>query len=377
MYLVEVRRADHRAVRDFLKLPFRLYHDVPQWVPPLMPGERARFRPDFPFYRHSEAAFYLVRDESGQAVGRVAVMDHRPFNEYHQRQDALLYLYEAINDDGVAQLLFEAAEAWARARGLTRLVGPKGFLIGDSLGLLVEGFEHRPAVGMNYNPAYYVRQWEEIGAMTKEVDYLSAYIGREGYTYPQRLRDMADRIRQRRGFRVPVFRSRRELMALVPQLRRTYNDAFANLWSYQPLTDDEMGAILDRMLLVAEPHMLKLIFKDDEVIGFTFAYPDISAAIQRQKGELWPFGWIDFLLERRRTKWININGNAVHPKYQGLGGNAVLYDEMARTLIDSTTYQHADLVQVQESNVTMLADMSKILPLNFYKRHRVYQKVLT
>jgi hypothetical protein len=255
-------------------------------------------------------------------------------------------------------------------------VGPKGFLIGDSLGLLVEGFEHRPAVGMNYNPAYYIRHWEVVGGMCKEVDYLSGYIGREGYTYPQRLRDIADKIRERRGFRVPVFRSRRELMALVPELRQTYNDAFVNVWAYQPLTDDEMRSILDRMLLVAEPHMLKLIFKDDEVIGFTFAYPDISAAIQRQRGELWPFGWIDMLLERRRTQWININGNAVHPKYQGLGGNAVLYDEMARTLIDSTTYQHADLVQVQESNVPMLADMGKILPLNFYKRHRVYQKAL-
>src|SRR5688572_17211084 len=162
MRLIEVDRRNRRDVQDFLKLPFRLYRDVPQWVPPIMQGERARFKPEFAFYEHSKAAFYLVRDEAGQAVGRIAVQNSRPFNEYRNSKDALIYLYEAIDDESVARCLFDAAADWARAQGLDRLVGPKGFMQSDGIGLLVQGFEHRPAIGIPYNPPYYVRHWEEI-----------------------------------------------------------------------------------------------------------------------------------------------------------------------------------------------------------------------
>ncbi len=127
MIINEVQRHNRRDVHAFIHLPFAIYRDIPQWVPPLLPGEWARFKPSFSFYKHSEAAFFLVRDDGGRPVGRVAVLEHRPHNAYRGAKDALLYLYEAIDDDTVAGLLFEAAERWARARGLTRLVGPKGF----------------------------------------------------------------------------------------------------------------------------------------------------------------------------------------------------------------------------------------------------------
>ncbi len=376
MRLVEVIRRNRRDVQDFLRLPFRLYRNIPQWVPPLMPGERARFRDDYPFYRHSQAAFFLVRDEDGQAVGRVAVHNSRPHNEYKKQNNAFVYLYEAIDDDRVARLLFEAAEQWGRQQGLDRLVGQKGFLTGDGLGLLVEGFEHRPAFGIPYNPPYYVRQWEAIGGMTKEIDYLSARAARATFQYPQHLRELAARLRERRGFHVPTFRSAAEIRRHIPALQRAYNAAFADLWSYTPIPDRELEAIFNRLFIVALPSMIKLVFMGDEVIGFQLAYPDVSAALQRQRGELWPFGWIDLLLEKRRTRWININGNAILPQYQGLGANAILYDEMVRTLLDSTHYDFADLVQVQESNFRMLGDLQKVMPLDAYKRHRIYQKAL-
>ena len=190
MRIIQINRQNirnmrnRRDVRAFLNLPFAIYKDIPQWVPPLMPGERARFKPDYAFYRNSEAAFFLVLDDAGKPVGRVAALEHRPHNDYRNNKDALIYLYEAIDDDEVSRLLFDTAASWASDRGLSRLVGPKGFMTGDGLGLLVDGFEHRPAIGIPYNPSYYPRQWEEIGGFTKIVDYVSAYVQREGFTYP-------------------------------------------------------------------------------------------------------------------------------------------------------------------------------------------------
>lgn len=372
---MQISRIDPRNRRDvcaFLDLPFQIYKDIPRWVPPLMPGERARFKPDYPFYRHSEAAFFLVRDDVGNPVGRVAVLEHRPHNEYRSNKDALVYLYEAVDDDAVAHLLFEEAANWAGERGLDRLVGPKGFLTGDGLGLLVEGFEHCPAIGVPYNPPYYSRQWEAVGGMEKVVDYLSACVRRENFTYPERVRRIADRIRERRGFRVPVFQTRAEMRAWARPVQEAYNNAFVDVWAYTPIPEEELGALTDRLFLLADPKLIKLIFKNDELIGFAFSYPDISAAIQRVGGRLWPFGWIAILLERRRTEWLNVNGAAILHQYQGLGANAVLYDEIVKSLLDNPQYNYADIVQVQESNARMLADLKELIGMEVYKRHRVY-----
>lgn len=377
MRIIEIQKTSRRDVQNFIDLPFDIYQDIPQWVPPLLPGEYRRFKPEHPFYQHSQAAFFLVRDDAGKAAGRIAVLEHRPHNQYRQTKDALIYLYEARDNDQVARLLFDAAENWAKARGLNRLVGPKGFLtVGEGLGLLVEGFEHRPAFGIPYNPAYYVHQWEQIGGMVKEIDYLSALIHRDSYTYPPELHALAERVKQRRGFTVPSLKNKKELLACVPAIHKAYNVAFASVWSYTPIPDQDMQGLVDRMLVVARPEMLKLIFKGDEVIGFVFAYPDISEGLQRIKGRLWPFGWLLLLLEKRRTRWLNLNGNAVLPQYQGLGANIVMYDELAKTLVDATQYDTVDLVQVQEDNVKMLGDLGKMMIITLHKRHRVYGKVI-
>ncbi|MBN1123221.1 MAG: hypothetical protein JXJ17_19270 [Anaerolineae bacterium] len=374
--VIEVNRANRRDVRDFIHLPFEIYRDIPQWVPPLMPSERARFRPDFAFFKHSEAAFYLVRDANRKAVGRVAVLEHRPHNDYRHNRDALIYLYEAVDNHDVAQLLFDAVETWARQRELDRLVGPKGFLTGDSLGLLVDGFEHRPAMGVGYNPAYYVEHWETVGGMEKEVDYVSSYIAQADLFYPERIRRIAEKIRERRGFYVPAFKTKAQVRRYARVIQQAYNQAFASVWAYTPIPDEELEALISRLVIIATPELMKIIFnKDEELIGLSFAYPDLSAAIQRTRGRLYPFGWLALVLERRRTDWLNLNGNAVLPAYQGLGANAILYDELFKTVLGSS-YKHVDIVQMQEDNTRMLADLAEATGAEVYKRHRVYRKWL-
>lgn len=375
MKVIEVERGEKSRVREFLQLPFAIYRDIPQWVPPLMGGERARFKADFALFEHSEGAFYLVEDDSGRITGRCAVFIHRPYNNYHQTNDAFIYLYEAEADDQTAAALFAACENWAMRRGADELVGPKGFMTGDASGLLIEGFEHRPAIGVNYNPPYYVDQWERIGGMVKRIDFISAYAEAKGFVYPDRVQRIAEKVKDRKGFHVPKFKTKRELAAMAPAIQEAYNAAFVDLWSYTPISDGELKAIVDRLILIADPALIKLIFKEEKIAGFTFTYPDISAAIQRTKGEIFPFGWVELLREKKRTLWANVNGNAILPEYQGAGANAVLYHELITSLLESR-YQYVDIVQIQETNYPMLADLAAIMPINPYKRHRVYAKKL-
>jgi GNAT superfamily N-acetyltransferase len=363
---------DRRDVGRFLHLPFRLYRGHPLWVPPIMIDAAAQLNPaKHPFYEHSEAAFFLAR-RADNDVGRIAVLNNRPFNQYHSHQDAQFYLFECIEDIEVAQALLERAFAWARGRGLDRMVGPKGFGALDGYGMLIEGFEFRPAMTMmNYNPPYYPAFMEELG-FQKEVDFISCYLGANQFRLPERVHRIAERAAARSGLTVKRFKSRKELREWAGRIGRMYNHSFINNWEYYPLSDREIAFLTDNLLTVADPRLIKLITHGDEAVGFLFAFPDVSAAIQRSRGRLFPFGIIDLLLEFKRTKWVALNGAGILPEYQGRGGNALLYSEMEKT-IRQARFVHADLTQVAETAVQMRRDLENIGGVP-YKNHRVFSR---
>ncbi len=365
---VDVRDRSH--VKRFLHLPFRLYKDSPLWVPPILMDVATQLNPDkHPFYEHSEAEFFLaVRD--GQDVGRIGVLENRPYNHYHHKQQAQFYLFECIDDFEVAKALFERAFESARRRGLTQVVGPKGFGALDGYGMLVDGFEFRPAMTMmNYNPAYYPAFAEKLG-FRKEVDFVSCYLSAEKFRLPQRVHRVAERAAARSGLRVVRFTKKKELMAQAPKIGQAYNRTFVNNWEYYPLSEREIKFLTDNLLGFANPRLIKIIMHEDDIVGFLFAFPDVSAALQRSKGRLLPFGIFDLLLESRRTRWVSLNGAGVLPEFHGRGGAALMYSEMEKTIREHK-FLHADLTQVAETAVQMRHDLENIGGVP-YKNHRVF-----
>lgn len=375
---MQVRKLDTsrpRDVRQFIRLPFQLYEDCPQWVPPLVPDMRlALDRQRYPFYRHSDADFFLAESE-GQALARLVVFEHQPYNAFHESRTAFFYYFDAADDAQATDRLFAAAFDWARSRGLAEIYGPNGMLRSDGHGLLVEGFEHRPAIGIKYNYPYYEQLVHSAG-LEKSHDYYSAYVNKQ-QDLPQRFYDLAERIKSRRGYRVRALKSRRELLSLAPVLYHVYERAFVQVWGYYPVDLVEIEAMIRRISLIADPRLIKIVLNDDdEPIGFIIAYPDVSAAIQRIQGRLWPLGWIQLLVESRSTRWVNFNGVGVLPEYQGVGANTVLYTELAATLKDERfRFEHGDVVQVAETNAESLGDLTAS-GLELYKTHRVYHRAL-
>jgi hypothetical protein len=242
----------------------------------------------------------------------------------------------------------------------------------DGHGLLVEGFQHRPAIGIPYNYPYYAEFMGTLG-FQKEIDYLSAHLSGD-YELPQRFYEVAETVKERRGFRVKSFRNKRELRRWVPAIQRVNNEAFTDVWGYYPVGDAEIEAIADRLLAIVDPRLIKLVLKGDEVVGFVLGYPDISAGIQRANGRLWPLGWFHILMAFRRTRWANFNGVGLLPEHQGVGANAVLYAELAKS-VQAFDFEHADLVQVAENNVESMGEV-EALDAEWYKRHRIYRREL-
>jgi GNAT superfamily N-acetyltransferase len=324
-----------------------------------------------PFYNHSKADFFVAESE-GQTLGRIGVLCNRIYNAYHRTNVAFFGFFEVVEDREVAQALFDAAFAWSRARCADSIMGPKGLIGSDGGGILVEGFEHRPALGTTYNLPYYDAFIKDAG-FEKERDFHSAYIER-GIDLPKRFYLAADKIKSRRGIWVKSFRSKRELRKWAPRAIQAHGEAFSRNHTYYPPTPEEVDLLVEMVFTIADPRLIKLVMKDEQIIGIVLGLPDVSAGLQKSQGRLWPLGWLHILRERRRTKRINFPALGLLPDYQGLGGNAVLYAELAQTLL-SSGYDYAEFVQVDEHNFKSLREVNA-LEVIWNKTHRSYQRVL-
>ena len=373
---MQVRKIDttnREDVAAFINYPFELYSNCEQWVPPLVSGVRDSLnRDNYPFYQHSEADYFVAADEQGHLLGRIAVLNHRLYNEHHDSQTAFFYYFDLGNNREVAHALLGAAANWARERGLQKLMGPKGLMRADAAGVLVKGFEYPATPGSLYNYAYYADLLTEAG-FTKEVDYFSGYI-EAPYEMPERIYRIAERARNRSGFSIKNFSSKRELLGWVPEIRRVNNEAFADVWGYYPLEDAEARLIGEQLMALSDPELIKLVLKAGEIAGFILVFPDVAAALRKANGRLWPWGWFHLWRAFRNTSRLLGNGIGLLPEYQGVGANALLYTELLKTA-RTRGADFCELAYIAESNAKSLGDMDA-LEVNWYKRYRIYQKAL-
>src|SRR5512143_2009246 len=261
MDIVQIELASKKQVKDFINLPFRIYADMPQWVPPLELDIKRML--DFrrnPFYRHSEAAFFIAY-RGHLAAGRIAVLNNKRYNDYNRTNTAFFWLFEAENSHETTSGLFEAACGWARSRNLNKLIGPKGFTPLDGFGLLVEGFEYRPAFGLPYNPSYYIPLIEAQGFRVQG-EAVSGYLD-DSLQFPPRVLEMAELLARRRGLRIAACSNRRELRALIPHLKTLYDSTLEDRTGNIPLSPEEMKSLTDSMLWLADPKLIKIVMKGD------------------------------------------------------------------------------------------------------------------
>ena len=262
-----------------------------------------------------------------------------------------------------------------RQRGLDTVIGPKGLSPFDGYGILIEGFEHRQMMTMmNYNYAYYQKLVEGLG-FEKEVDFVSCYLPADAFEIPERVERIAQWAMKRGNLWVKHFKSKKELVGWAQRIGETYNRTFINNWEYYPFSQGDIDYAVQNVFMVANHRLIKLIMHGEDIVGFLFAFPDVTAAIQRAKGRLFPFGIVDILLEMKRTKTVSGNGMGILPEFQGTGGNALLYYEMGKTMLDFKQFEFVEMTQVAETTHQMRADLKNLNGVE-YKNHRVFRKVI-
>ena len=371
--MISIEKVDttsNSQVNEFVNFPFQIYSGVKEWVPPILADVKLMLNKDkHPFYEHSGAEFFVAR-KNGEMVGRIALIENKPSNKYHETKQASFYLFESVDDREVADKLFEFSFDWVKKRGLNYFLGPKGLSSFDGYGFLVEGFDKRQMMTMmNYNLPNYPK-FAEAAGFKKVVDWVSSYAHLPEFEIPEKISEIAKRVEKKGKFKVKRFKNKAELKNWANRIGHAYNKTFVNNWEYYPLTDNEIKFVMNNIMVVAVPDLIKIITYNDEVVGFLLAFPDISAALQKYKGRLSPIALYSYLREIRKTNWVSFNGVGVLPEYQGRGGNYLLMSEMVKTA-HSYNFEHGELTQIAESATQMRNDLGN-LGVKPYKNHRIY-----
>lgn len=366
-----LEKSNPKDIRLFKELPYRLYENNKYWVPPL-PGEieRVMTPQDHPFYNHSDADFFIVENET-EVLGRIAVLQNQHFCEYHSVKAGFFYYFESIDDPEVSHLLFTTAEDWCHARNLDIIIGPKGLLRSQGVGLLVDGFDQLPAVGIPYHQPYYQTLIEAFG-FTRSHDHYSGYLDRH---LDAKIHLIAEKVLSRGNFEVRGFTNTGDIIKWIPIVDEVQQKAFSDNPNFYPSSPEEFDLLAKNILALVDPRFVKIIMHKEELAGFLVAYPNINSSLQRSKGRLFPFGWLHLMNEKKHPTILDINGAGLLPEYQGLGGNALLYSEIDK-VIKSTHIRKAEIVQVDERNLRSMSDMKK-MGIVFSKTHRTYQKKIS
>ncbi|HEY3012184.1 MAG TPA: GNAT family N-acetyltransferase [Gemmatimonadales bacterium] len=328
-----------------------------------------------PFFEHAEAE-YFIAERDGEVLGRVAAISNRLHNETHGDRVGFFGFFESIEDQAVADGLFEAAASWCRTRGHDVLRGPASFSVNDECGLLVDGFETPPTLMMPHNPRYYVGLLERAG-FTKAKD-LWVYQGGSQERYvpvPERLARATELIRQRQGITLRRL-NLEDFRGEVERIKELYNSAWERNWGFVPMTEHEIDHLAEQFKPVVIPELVPMAEKDGKLIGFGIALPDLNVVFRKNRsGRLFPMVLrLLWALKAKRIRRARILLLGVAPDYQGKGVDAMLYHWIWTKSGERGIYW-GEAGWILEDNPAMNAGLEK-MTFRVYKTYRLYDRPL-
>lgn len=370
MSKVEIVKVIDRKDREaFIRFPWEVYRDNPNWVPPLLIEVRAKLDPrKNPFFEHAEMDLFLARKE-GRLVGRVgAIIDHR-HNEYHREKVVFFGLYESFNDLEVARALLDTVAGWGRERGMEILRGPMNLSMNDECAFLLEGFDRPPVVMMPYNPPYYIELMEKAG-LTKAKD-LYAFIMTRDHQTVEKVQAVIAKVRSVTSFAMRTV----NLKKIYEETRKVayiYNQAWSKNWGFVPWTEKEMDFMARRLKDFADPELVIFALHEGKEVGFAFGLPNYNEIVKDLNGRLLPFGIFHLLLNRKKIKGMRAVVFGVLPQFQHTGLAYLLYDELERRA-RAKGYEWAETSWQLEDNEA-INRFTVSIGGRIYKKYRIYEK---
>jgi hypothetical protein len=295
---VEIREITTiRGLKQFVRFGNDFYKDCEYFCPQLIADELDVFDPKKnPAHEVCEHILFMAyRDK--KPVGRIAGIINHAANEKWNVKKVRFGWMDFIDDQEVSFALLDAVSEWGKSKGMDKLNGPVGMTDFDHQGLLIEGYDHLAPMASLYNYPYYVRHMDEYG-LVKENDWIEMQIY-PPQQLPERFARMANIVKERSHVRVDKVKSVKEL---VKKYGYTYMDvidvAYQKLYNFQPLTDRQKKQYCESYFPMLNFDFVTVVVNEnEEVVGVGVGMPDISNALRKCNGKLFPFGWYHILKE--------------------------------------------------------------------------------
>jgi len=374
---LEVLEVNGKAALDqFIRVPWRVYRDDPNWVPPLIMERRDALSARNPFFQHAEWQAWIAL-RGGEPVGRISAQIDRLYLETQDAETGFFGLIEAPDDPEVFAALFSAAESWLESRGMKRALGPFNLGINQEIGLLVEGFDTPPFIMMGHAPRYYDAALIAQGYRAEQ-DTLAYVVPVDQFGLPAAIQSLLRRQGGRITDRALRRRHREEELEIM---RGIFNDAWSANWGFVPFTHAEFQAAGKELLMLVPDDYIRIAEVDGKPAAFIVMLPNINEAIRDLDGRLLPFGWLKLLwrLKVRSPKSARVVLMGVRQEYQNTRlGPALAFLTIAGLEIPgkSRGIEQVELSWVLESNRGM-RNIAERIGGRITKRYRMYAKDLT
>ena len=383
---IDVRSVDTERDRAaFLRLPWVVYSDDPNWVAPLWREHVRHFDPGHNVeLRHIDFQPYVAW-RGDRPVGTIIAHINRVFNETHRTRAGWFGQYEVLEDHEAGNALLQTAENWVRERGAELMLGPATFSSNSEFGLLIDGFETPPMIMMTHARPYYRQFIEQFGGYERAMDLWAWRIDSEGWggtrvdKVPRRLTRVVEMIKAKSDFAIRTPNMKR-FTDEVDHVKSIYNDAFTANWGFVPISDEEIDDIAGALKDIIDPHISFFVEHGGRPIAFGLPLPNVYEPLHKIRCKPGEPHWLQLLRLlwqwkiRRGVTSVRIWALGVLHEYRRLGADGLLYTEMIRAGLPRG-YRTIEMSWVLADNDNMNSAIRK-LGATVEKTYRVYQKKL-
>lgn len=362
--------------KGFFNLPWEIYRDDPNWVPPLRMAISVQLNPDKgPFFKHGSAAFFLAHKD-GKAVGRIAAIDNPYYTKKFDDGSGFFGWFESIDDREVFEALLKTASEWLKARGFSKMLGPKSYSLNDeNPGVLVGGFDRPPVMLLGHSPKYYQKHFEELG-FKKAQDLLTFTVTKD--SLEEERYDRLSRAVLKRNPAIKLRHVRFDKQGFKEDIHTVmdvFNKAWTDNWGQIDVSPAEIDVIATDMKMITKPPMTAIAEVDGKPVGVVVGAPDVNEPLKRMpNGRLFPFGWIKLLMGLKKAVGSRTLILGVDPEYRNRGIEIVLIWHVVQGLLAHGCTE-SEMAWILESNEGMVSLAGKVgAKLN--KTYRIYEAEL-
>jgi GNAT superfamily N-acetyltransferase len=353
----------------FIKFPWKIYKRDEHWIPPLiMDRKKILDINKNPFFKHAEMEMYLAYKD-GKIAGRIAAIKNDIHNRQHNDKVGFFGFFECIDDQEVANRLFDTAKTWLKAKGFDTMRGPTNPSTNDEWGMLLEGFNDAPRILMPYNPPYYLKLCSNYG-FQKAMDLYAWKLENAKVMSSEKLRRVADLAKKRSGLKISQL-NLQEFDKEIAKVKYVYNKAWEPNWGFIPMSDEELDGMAADLKQIVEPSLVLWGEIEDKLVGFALVLPDYNTVFKEMNGRLFPFGFLKMFTKKKDIKWCRIITLGIIPEFQRRGLDAVFYWEIVNRA-HNLGYDLGEASWVLETN-DMMNRGAEMMNGELYKKYRAFE----